>query len=193
MKEYRIIPSEAVVVSINVAYQRRHYFNSKKLGFCYAFEPTTPPDEKSHVDLVNELIDEIEQKPLSKGDKLAILMDCSDRIHNRWLEAFDAMHAIPENHVSRNAAFQKCKRLHDATSRITRKIIALLEASEPTPPDEMPDDFDPLEDEFGEEIQLDPDFGDDYSDDDENVPPSHCVYCGNETYGTNLCDDCWEA
>jgi hypothetical protein len=76
---------------------------------------------QSHVDLINEEIELFEQseKPLSKGDKLAILMDCSDRLHKRWIAAWDAYNALPEYALDR---------LTKANSHVTRKIVLMLGA-----------------------------------------------------------------
>lgn len=87
--------------------------------------------EKSHVDLVNEEIDLFEQeqaaKELSKSDKLAILMDCSDRLHQRWLAAWDAHKATPVNHVRRITTIAKLNSIHKACIRVTSKIAQLLD------------------------------------------------------------------
>lgn len=141
MKAYKVVPKPMSHVTIEVEGQPRHFFDHPTLGKCQAIPidesvnfQLTPQglafvrNSKSHVDLVNELIDEIEQNPpLSKGDKLAILMDCSDRLNKRWLAAWDAYKATPVNHVSRIAAFAKLDRITKANTRLTRKITALLE------------------------------------------------------------------
>lgn len=92
-----------------------------------------PTTEKSHVDLVNEEIDLMEQelanKELSKGDKLAILMNCSDRLHKRWLAAWEEHQALPIYDVRLNAAFAKLQRITKASSRLTKKIADMLDES----------------------------------------------------------------
>jgi hypothetical protein len=139
MKEYRVTPSKATVTSIDVAGCPRHYFQSEKLGKCRAIVIALPHSEKSHADMVNEEIDLYEQESaknaknpqkntLSKGKRLEILMDCSDRLHKRWLAAWDAYNALPEFAVERNKAFQTLDRITKANSRVTRKITLMLEA-----------------------------------------------------------------
>jgi hypothetical protein len=84
---------------------------------------------QSHVDLINEEIDLFEsEKPLSKGDTLAILMDCSDRLNQRWLAAWEAYTALPVNHVEKNGAFKKVNAINRASARVTKKVVYLLDA-----------------------------------------------------------------
>jgi hypothetical protein len=83
---------------------------------------------QSHIDMVNEEIDLFEsEKPLSKGEKLAILMDCSERLHKRWIAAWEAYHALPENYFKRIEAFKKVNAINRASARVTRKITYLLD------------------------------------------------------------------
>lgn len=86
--------------------------------------------EKSHRQMVEETIDEMEQeeaeKPLPKGDKLAILMDCSNRLHDRFMTFFDALQAETD-FKKRDALLAKCKNVQKASRRVTRKISLILE------------------------------------------------------------------
>jgi hypothetical protein len=138
MKEHRIVPANLPITTIHVDGQPHHYFQSEKLGKCRAIVIAPPHSEKSHVDMVNEEIDLYEQESpkkaeipqknmLSKGKRLEILMDCSDRLHQRWLAAWDTYNAIPVNHVRRIAAWKKLDTLTKANSRVSRKIALMLE------------------------------------------------------------------
>jgi hypothetical protein len=139
MKEHRIVPANLPVTTIHVDGQPRHFFQSEKLGKCRAIlSENLPHSEKSHADMVNEEIDLYEQESrkkaeipqknmLSKGKRLEILMGCSDRLHKRWLAAWDAYHALPVNHVHRIAAWKKLDTLTKANSRVSRKIALMLE------------------------------------------------------------------
>lgn len=143
MKVYKVVPSKSPVTSWDVNGRMHAYFTSSVLGRCRAillqdcpvpYELTPQAlafikKEKSHVELMNEEIELFEkQAPLSKGDKLAILMNCSDRLHKRWLAAWDAYRACPVNHVSCNAAFAKLDRITKANTRLSKKIAMMLES-----------------------------------------------------------------
>lgn len=144
MKVYKVVPSKSPVTSYEANGRMHAYFTSSVLGRCRAillqdcpvpYELTPQAiafikNEKSHVDLVNEEIELFEkQAPLSKGDKLAILMNCSDRLHKRWLAAWDAYRAIPKNNVGLIAAFAKLDRLTKANTRLSKKIAMILDES----------------------------------------------------------------
>ena len=87
---------------------------------------------QSHRQEIDEIIDEYEaeqaSKPLSTGDKLAILMNCSNRLHERFITCFDALRALPEtDSKNRHAMLAKCQNVQKASRRVTRKITWLLE------------------------------------------------------------------
>lgn len=143
MKVYKVVPSKSPVTSCEVNGRMHAYFTSSVLGRCRAIQIQDSPvpyeltpkalafvkQEKSHVDLVNEEIELFEkQAPLSKGDKLKILMDCSDRLHKRWLMAWEVHRALPIYDVRLNAAFAKLQRLTQANSRLNAKIAKMLES-----------------------------------------------------------------
>jgi hypothetical protein len=130
---YRLTPTAVRVLEEERTPQ--HFFYSEKLGKCRAIiitdaENLPRPTAQTHRQMVEEIIDEFEQEQaaeeLSKGDKLAILMNCSDRLHKRWLAAWEAHQALPVYDVRLNAAFAKLKRITSASSRLTKKIADML-------------------------------------------------------------------
>lgn len=115
MKDRRIVAKPIPVTTIHVSGQPHHYFHSEALGACRAV--LISPDENLPRT----------SPPLSKGKQLEILMSCADRLHKRWQAYYDAIYALPENDLKgRNAAFDRLERVHKATSRLSRKIQALI-------------------------------------------------------------------
>jgi hypothetical protein len=91
-------------------------------------------EKQSHRQEMDEIIDEqIAQeeaekakKPLSQGDKLSILMDCSQRLHERFLAFFSAL-VDEKDFKKRDALLIKCQNVQKASRRVTRKIGMVLE------------------------------------------------------------------
>jgi hypothetical protein len=123
MKEYRIVPSNEPVTSIDVAGTPHHYFHSKKLGDCRAIliaddvNLTAAPKPRP-------------TKPLSKGDKLDALMTCGERLRKRYRSLGDEHKALPESdRKGRKALFARMERVYQAMKRVSRKIGLLFSES----------------------------------------------------------------
>lgn len=119
----RIVVSSAPVTTIDVQGTSHHFFHSERLGKCRAIliaeDENIAPAPKPYA-----------TKPLSKGEQLEALMDCSDRLHRRFMSAYDALHATPYSESeAREAAFEKAKRIQKANRRLNRKIAWLLDES----------------------------------------------------------------
>lgn len=146
MKRKRIVASNKPVTTVVVQGNPHHYCHSKALGKIRVI--LIDPDEnipvpfvltqkakdlveKSHVELIHEEIELFEQeqavKELSKGDKLALLINCGNRLHDRFQLAREALDFLPENdYEGRKKAFAYMKRVNDASDRIVNKISELI-------------------------------------------------------------------
>jgi hypothetical protein len=114
---FQLTPKAAALLSEQ--YERRHRLTPEGKAEM----------EKSHRQEMEEVIEEFEQeaeKPLSKGDKLSILMDCSERLHNRFITFFDAL-TVENDFKKRDALLAKCQNVQKAARRVTRKIGMVLE------------------------------------------------------------------
>lgn len=120
MKEHRIVTSNAPVTCLLVDGTPHHYFHSEKLGKCRAIQiaenENLEPGSKHYA-----------TKPLSKGEKLEMLMDCGERLQKRYWLFWAEYDALPESdRKSRNAIFAKMENVHRASNRITQRICHLL-------------------------------------------------------------------
>lgn len=123
MKDYRIVASNAPVTTINVAGTPHHYFHSKVLGNIRAIRIA----ENVNLDSSSQAY---ATKPLSKGEQLEALMDCGERLHKRYLPLYQQYCAMPESDwKGRNALFARIERIHQASTRVARKIGLLFTES----------------------------------------------------------------
>lgn len=129
MKRKRIVPSTKPVTTVVVAGTPQHYCHSHALGKIRAI--IISPDENIPVpfDLKPEAKAAIQkaEKPLSKGQKLDNLMNCSERLGKRiqryldnWREASD--------YESKVYWREKLRAAEKADSRVIRKMRELLES-----------------------------------------------------------------
>jgi hypothetical protein len=150
MKEHRVKPSKAAVTSIDVSGRFHHYAHSKRLGKFRAI--LIPEDENLSVpyrltahakvalaeskrlkleqDSQNKLVQEQAAqapKTLSKGDKLKILMDCSERLSKRYWAFYVLMESLDEKELKgKNRIFAKMERVYQGMNRVQAKILGLL-------------------------------------------------------------------
>lgn len=123
MKEYRIVPSNAPVTSINVAGTSHHYFHSEKLGRLRAIRIA----EDVNLDSSSQ---PYATKPLSKGEQLEMLMSCGERLHKRYWSLCDEHNALPESdRKGRKELFARMERVYQANKRVARKIGLLFSES----------------------------------------------------------------
>ena len=109
---------------LNQQFERRHRLSP---------EGKAEMEKQSHRQEMDEVIEEAlredaekADKPLSKGDKLSILMDCGERLHKRFWVFFNALQAETDN-KARNALLAKINNVQKASRRVTRKISMVLE------------------------------------------------------------------
>lgn len=138
MKHKRIVPSAKPVTSIRVAGKPYHYFHSDALGKCRAIlisddENLPRPTTQSHRQMIDEMIDEFEAeiaakkapKQLSKGEKLELLMNCSERLNGR-LGRYFANYMQASDHESKNYWWSKVRATQKANTRVLAKIGLLF-------------------------------------------------------------------
>lgn len=114
MKEQNIRVVEATVSTVVISETPRHFFKTAQGTFCAVMadnlpKPPAPPNEK----------------PLSKGDKLKILMDCDDRLYARY-QAFFSAYEAESSESKKNALWTKVKAVNKALNRVSKKIADLL-------------------------------------------------------------------
>jgi hypothetical protein len=120
MKDKRIVVTDSPVTTINVAGTPHHYFHSAKLGKVRAIRiaenENLAPGSKHYA-----------TKPLSKGEKLEALMDCGERLHQRYWSFYRQYDALPESDwKARKALFARMERVNDASTRLIKKIKLLV-------------------------------------------------------------------
>lgn len=116
------LTAEAVAL-LNDKHERRYRFTP---------EGKAEMEKQSHRQLVDEAIEEMEQeeaqkadKPLSKGDKLSILIACGERLgtrHRRFLELCEKA----SDFESKKHWLEKGRIVQLASFRIARKISKLV-------------------------------------------------------------------
>jgi hypothetical protein len=121
MKDKRIVTSNSPVTSVTIDGTPRHYFHSAKLGKCRAIliaeNANLTPTPKPYA-----------TKPLSKGEQLEALMDCGERLHQRFWSLYPVYCELADDdYLGRDELWTKIERIHKAQRRVTRKITLLLE------------------------------------------------------------------
>lgn len=120
MKDKRIVATDSPVTTVIVAGRPHHYFHSEALGRCRAILITE--DEN-----LEAFAKPYATKPLSTDERLEALMDCGERLHERFVSYFDALHSIPHTDFKRRtAAILKIKNIQKANRRLNRKIVWLI-------------------------------------------------------------------
>jgi hypothetical protein len=121
MKDQRIVATDSPVTCVTIDGRPHHYFHSEKLGKCRALLISEDVN-------LSHAAKPYATKPLSKGEKLEMLMDCGERLHERFILAFDALRTLPDcDHKGRDKALAKVQRIQKANRRVNRKITLLLE------------------------------------------------------------------
>jgi hypothetical protein len=134
MKVYKVTPSKAPVTRITVEGVPWHFFHSKLLGRCRAIVIAEDENLPVPLALTPKAIDLIEASrkeatpaaPLSKGQKLAILMDCDDRLNFRFAEAWVKFKKARDNE-SKAYWLAKSTVIQRAMMRLSKKISKLFE------------------------------------------------------------------
>lgn len=134
MKRYKVVPSKAPVTSIKVEGVPWHYFHSNALGRCRAI--IISPAENLPVPIAPtpmaiEAIEESHKQAaktalLSKGEKIAMLMDCNDRLGFRFAEAWVKFQNASDKE-SKAFWLAKSTRIQRALTRISKKIANIFE------------------------------------------------------------------
>ena len=120
MKEHRIVASNAIVTPVIIGVTPHHYFHSEKLGKCRAI--LIAPDEN-----LASVAKPYATKPLSKGEQLEMLMDCGERLHQRYFLLYTQYDALTDSDwKARKALLVKMNAVNDASTRLTKKIKLLV-------------------------------------------------------------------
>ncbi len=120
MFQKRIVTSNSPVTSVVVDGTPYYYFHSAALGDCrliqIAEDANLTPAPKPYA-----------TKPLSKGEKLEMLMDCGERLHQRYWLFYRQYDALPESDwKARKAIFAKMESVNNASTRLIKKIKHLV-------------------------------------------------------------------
>ena len=117
MKQVQIrvahVPTDTVVFNG----QPRHYWQAES-GSYYAILADDLPNPSP-----------LPEKPLSKGLKLEKLMDCSDRLDERYNRYYADYQAEPDT-PRKKELWAKCLAVWQAEQRISKKIAKLLQSQE---------------------------------------------------------------
>lgn len=116
MFQKRIVTSNSPVTSVSIDVTPHHYFHSEALGKCRAIliaeDENLTPAAKPYA-----------TKPLSKGEKLEMLMDCGERLHQRYWSLYRQYDALPDSDwKGRKALFSRMEQVNNASTRLIKKI-----------------------------------------------------------------------